>query len=1164
MLARSSTNAQPLKSSTNKVLSMSSRTHSTLALAAFLVLIASLPARAEAQKWDFYPPIGPEHAGIKPSLDGPAYDALRTCLTEFESAVGAQYFAGVVDISDYEGREGKDYSDAVPYVDAYFKHILRLGQPSLDTETHILMVLSIKNRGIAIHPGNKWVDLGFAQQEIKNTIDSSRFGQTARDGDLGGALCYLVGAVDQKLLGLQASKQSRLERLPNNVERERVILAAIAEDLQAVLAEVPLEPAYAASLQEELYAAEATLVDVLRAVEREELSVATTTLSSAKKTSAGVENSVHDLRRRMRSLEFSRTELAEYRRNLEQRWDASWELPQRALEELSACEAKVESLSPVVLRGAEPDWDYVSACSGWVSSSIEKADQRVFWFTTGVPLILLFLLALGLVVFAAIKLSRRKAAAEIAKQLVKSWQWKVGNASERLLALEEAHTLYFGAITQRWEGESRALDQRCADVVNQLFLLNAKAVELGTDASRRLTETEVMLGIFAVQPFLDIQRLLTTEPVVLETGAPNPVFKITAPLETRYESTAAKLMVDLDALYTEARPLLQAIQTTFEAATTAEDRASAASVRAIDAVSRREAFEMSGSSIRESFTPILEELERLRALRLTDPIAATSPLEEIHTTLVALAERVEAGNQALEILRGDITALGKTLRARVDGLRQEEGFALNEPGFDPTLRLDRGARAARDINDLVAHGDDALALERARVLAADFAKLEREVEDSARARDEVPTRVEAQRREREALVVRIPTAKHSLEALSAEHAAANFAVESDNLEELADVLERLVSWEAHIVEDHAAECYLSALADLETADELLRAGAELLDAIGSIEVELAQARDDAREARTKLEALCALAKTFIVTQGNGVASQTRVDGQMEIDKAFEVVRGLAAEKPDWFTLRADLAYAIIGLHDLIDHCEVELQAMARTHGMVRTLGSRLEALEHAVEVEQRDRPHVAAAAERTREAYEEWRKAVEDKGDGGVVLEKRGAAVEVLLASAETTWTSELDTIKRAEQELAAAMVRAKSPTKFSEGVVATYHRVESHLLDANKAAVENDWDAVLAAAREVVKIADKEDGRCTARVSSIVAARSSRRRATYSFSSSSSSSTSRPSSYSSSSFGSSWSSSSSRSSRSSSSSSSYSSGRSSSGGSSWKGGSSSSGGSSW
>ncbi|MEM9598781.1 MAG: hypothetical protein AAGD06_31225, partial [Acidobacteriota bacterium] len=174
--------------------------------AALLLLAAAAGSAGWAQSWDPFPtlPKGTQ-AAVTPGLDGPEYDPLRQCLGEPRSATGARYYAAVLEISDAGGSTSPEASDAVPYADALYG----AWRADLDPQRHVLMVVSLVNRGIAIHPGTHWTNLGFEGAHITSVIDESRFGPFARSGFMADALCALAEDVDAELARLATRAEAR-------------------------------------------------------------------------------------------------------------------------------------------------------------------------------------------------------------------------------------------------------------------------------------------------------------------------------------------------------------------------------------------------------------------------------------------------------------------------------------------------------------------------------------------------------------------------------------------------------------------------------------------------------------------------------------------------------------------------------------------------------------------------------------------------------------------------------------------------------------------------------------------------------------------------------------------------------------------------------------------
>ena len=182
----------------------------------WLASLTAAPGSVNAQQWDDFPPLKQgSWLGLAPSVDPYPFQVTDSCLGSRSSRVGATYAAAVVQISDSRGRASSSYSNAVPYVDALYQDWRRTRR--LPPEAHILIVVSLKNRGIAIHPGTRWADLGFEGRTITSVIDGSGFGNYARSGEMGRAICSLVEEVDSWLANRLGRQERQKQALANEI-----------------------------------------------------------------------------------------------------------------------------------------------------------------------------------------------------------------------------------------------------------------------------------------------------------------------------------------------------------------------------------------------------------------------------------------------------------------------------------------------------------------------------------------------------------------------------------------------------------------------------------------------------------------------------------------------------------------------------------------------------------------------------------------------------------------------------------------------------------------------------------------------------------------------------------------------------------------------------------
>lgn len=885
-------------------------THLT-ALRLFLcaVILLWAPVFTGAQEWDSFPQLPPsQQVAVKLSLDGPHWDLLRSCLKDFESAVNATYFAAVVDISSSNGSPSPDFSDAIPYVEALYQAWKPNGR--LDPSDHILMVIAIQNRVVAVHPGLRWADRGFSGGAIKTTVDASEFPRYARGGDHAQALCALAGAIDAELARRVASAEGAAVAPPrlDEIERPPQTLAADRDPLD-------------------------------------------------RETGGGAQD-----------------------------------------------------------RDALP-------------TARSRGDAlRSYTLTWILGLLLLGVLLLGLV----FQRRRCQRARQRMRGALERWRTRLGHAADHLLDLENCHPLYFTAPGRRWSGQTQSLDAACADAVNHVYLLYSKAFELRDEAEQMAARAEQ--ATLDHRPFEAVWELLHQSTIRLETGEAEERRRIFSPLRQQYEGTAATLLDDLDGAHGVALARLDELAAVVERRR--EQRASAeASVDlACSACDRRDELGLPSDHLRAALVPLLTVLQEVDGSLAVDPVAANARLDQLLEPLATLAARGVSGNATIDELRGPIDELGRTLRREIERLRTA-GFKLQEPGFQPDLRLDRAAREAQRIAEQVARGKEEIAAGELVDLGRGLRELADQLRASEAARDGVPAALLELDTAVDGLQRRLPEGRANLAFLHREHAETGFEGAADNLDELASLLAQVGETMPHIRDDHQAERYLSALADLEDCHELLTAGHLLMDEIAHARAELDAARDRAgdRLARCREAREEAIARS----QAEGLGSNLRAR-HAEWAQAVDAL-GLASEAPTphWPQLDAELAQSEATLHDLRAAADRAFAEHRQCQQLETEVTSFLRDLERRVEAERRDRPHVQQALNSALEIFSRWRAELATDDLPASELLILGRQVETAAHQAQSTWVSELEIIRQAEvQYQAAAKLGARYPCPEGRSVL--------------------------------------------------------------------------------------------------------------------------------
>lgn len=1082
-----------------------------------LWLLLTVPTLA--QSWDPFPPLGPnQHLAVSRNLQSMGWTELQSCLRSFDSAVGARYHAAVVEISAANGSDSPEFSNAVPYVDALYQAWRKARR--LDPETHVLIALSLKNRGVAIHPGTRWVDLGFATGTIKNTIDQSRFPTLARSGELEQAVCELAKAVDARLAAFQQAVDARRAGI-------KAELTDLQQQSDAVAKRLSEDPELGGPRVEKgrqaLEQIDLGLADARRALDRGRLGETNTLLprlSTELESLTTNLDAAEELRRLLPGLE---EEITRRQEGLEQETGSERSIFDPAREAIASCSAQVTELAQRLEAGEQVEAAIARACLAEIDREIERGRATHDLLYVKLPRLLAAAAAILLVVLLVFLRRRRNRARQRMREELDRWQTSLNHAADRLLEIETRYPLYFVAEPWRWEGESLELDRTCAEAVNRLYLFYSTAFELSDKAKRMAVIAEG--SWLRHRPYDEVWHLLRQSPVHFETGEAEERRRIFLPLRQEYHGTSMTLLEDLDRAYAEARNLLEEVTRIDE-----RHRQLAAEVReGIDRtraeIERRAALELPTDHLHPALDPLQSERQRIEEEHQRDPIRAIAAYELLAEALQELHDRAASGNRAVERLRGPVPEQGRHLRQEVGRLRAL-GFELEEPGFEPDVELDTTVRRANQIVDLVAAGDESTATRRLEQLTAQLDDLAQNLGKIEKARDGVPADLDALADRVRSLERRIPRARADLEALRAEHVVTSFEAESDNLDELEKALVDVGGLRRGAGEDHRAEHYLAALVKLEEAWRLTDLGSALLDEIDHAKERLDALRDLAerglvrcREARAQLPA---------ELERRGLGSDLRRRFETWSRGVDDLVERSSITPLDWARVVHEATTAEDRLASLRDESERCIADYNRCRSSLEVSRQQLGSLRHQVEAEERDRPYVGRAVEEAEKLLRAFEAELErDEASGSEAL-LRLREVETALHQARQSWTSEMELVVQAEQQIDAA--RRRLP-------LFGYAAGSSAIEEAESLAARRDWEAALRQAQHAYRLIEvelerraeearrqaEEARRRAAAAASAAAAAASRSRSS-SFSSSSSRSSSSGSSWSSSSGGSSFS----------------------------------------
>ena len=1034
--------------------------------------LSTLAQPSSAQSWDPFPQlVSGRRLALGSGVDPSPFRTTERCLAK-PYASGASFYAAVVRVSDPSGSRSPQYSNAVPYVDALYD---AWRSPSLDASTHILIAVSLDNRGIAIHPGLRWADLGLEGDAIRRVIDGSKFGDWARSGEMGKALCVLAEAVDQDLEDLQQAGRRRIDDLGRQLQgvaEQRSLLQGRAAKWERTY------PELGARWTQELDRMEGAVSDGRRAVQRRRLADARSALSRAQ---AGLER----LAGAMDAVEATHEALPQLDREIERRGltlaaaeGSSTPAFARARRQWSECRTMRASLETSLLEGQPADAAALRGCLDAFDGYLDAARDAHHLRYVVLPLLLvggLMLAALGALL---LQLLRVRAARRAADTLLDAWQRRLDQVADRLLEIESELPLYFTPDHVRWTGESRELDQRCATAVNHVYVLFSEA-NLLLDRARR-----VAAGLrYSSLRNLDRTNRVLHDSRILEaadTDAPGLKLRLPGAVPQLEPCTGAELLDRLEArcaaLTGDIRQVI-ALEERFYELVQESDTVSA---DAAEAGKARAELAAPIESLERRLAPLLDR--RRSAMDLSsDPIRANAALEAVVADLKALHADIQLGNGTLRTLRGDCTERREKLWDRVRSMR-DDGFELLEPGLSADLRLERSLRQATEIEDTVADGREKEAAALLDRLQFGLLELNQQLTTVETTRANLPDRLQKLEAQAAELRARIPGGQEILSSLHSDHAPETFVAESDNLAELDELLTDFTAWCRDIRQDYDTQHYLAAAEDLATGVELVTRGKALLDAVETIQQDLEDTRQRARDLGRELDGR--LAELRRRAEQRGVAAETRRNGEQTADRAATLLESLSTARPHWPHLEQNLASASSFVDSLLRQMGDEISHLQEAEGLAQEWTARLANLQQQVLRETRDREFVAEGVAAAGEALAAWRTELGGEAahrEGGTALLRRGKQAEAKIQWAEGLWRSEMDLVRAAEAKLAGArdMLRREQRRHFGYGVVASCEDAEATLWGIEALRNRRDWQGVLDASRRATEQIQNELERC-------------------------------------------------------------------------------------
>ncbi|MBN1945334.1 MAG: hypothetical protein JW797_06625 [Bradymonadales bacterium] len=933
------------------------------------MVLAGVTLSSGAQAFTPIPPYPADAVAVADVEDN--FDPLRQQIAQFQSSVGATYQVLVVAFSDRLDRVGPDYGDDT---NEYINAVVEAWSPSVDPAKGVIIVLSIQNRDIIVHPGSRWAELGFEGPAVVQVIDGSAFGPNARAGNYNEAIIQLIRAVDREL-------ERRIRARQNEVARE---VAAIPNHLAALdgieqrLAQTEFDTT---SFYEQLEEIRTTLgLAQSNLQERDTETAGSLQLRTARTALSGLDRAVSEMETRARQV-VEGVELLGTLRNrraalpawlAEHGQDAA-----RYQTELAEVDAMLERAGALVgdineTYAAQNELSNVRSTLDMIELKASMwLKQHRFWTRT-VPLvagiIAAILLLIGFLVFRGDRRRKRRRATE----RLEEWDAMLSTASERLVNLENEHTLLLGRadMAEHFRGATREPITELARKVDALFLSFEAASGLSQKAGQLIEAT----GPLTRKGFVEADRLLTDREVVARTEDVKER-QLFLPDVREVRMPARELLRSMDTTYTEVIEQLKQLEAEVAKSWGEMEQTSAELVEATGAL--EELLSAGGFELvvyEEAAENLAQRQTVLQEKSGVDPLGSAEEVGRLRAEVKGLRDRLARLRQLSSMLEERVSPRIGELEQRLSNTRKTEGLRLAEPGFEPDAMLDRAQELELSAVSAVAEGEEVRALEKAREAATLLDELSGLVDDTLRSRAQSSQTIAELKERGKTLRAALPERRQRIAQLQEVHYDSALQPALDNAQQAEEVL----GFVDQILVDALQACGDGEQRYLAAA-ELIRRATTHLDEVDALYQEIETKAEFLAECRRQAEAAVARVKVVLSRIRAELASDVpfaqastkELEGKAS-GKLERLQQVMVATRIDWraASKRAERLEKMVS--DLSDIVKAERKAYTHATELQTELERKRKAVQALLDSSEVDRP---AANERFQTAVETMKNA---------------------------------------------------------------------------------------------------------------------------------------------------------------------------------------------
>lgn len=664
----------------------------------------------------------------------------------------------------------------------------------------------------------------------------------------------------------------------------------------------------------------------------------------------------------------------------------------------------------------------------------------------------------------------RKQRIEWLEDELRHWHVSLGRIGDRLVEIETRYSFYLSRLGARYTGESVTADQTCGDAVNRAFILYEEASRLVEEAEKKIESA----GPISIAPLDQAHRMLTKQPLRVESGRGSTGSRVNVPIRNPYEASGRKILHDLGKMIEQATQALEEFRSHVSRAMALNNEVVAALANSEEVLRERAASGAGPADTRERLEQHKEASEALGELQRLDPIGASHRAQSLLAQIRSDKEEWRSGIRAVEILQDVIAPLAIRLQAEVGELGKQANW-------DPESVFEQARATSREIKSLIDVGKEQDALAQARSLETTMLEFEAEVNVLQNAKEGFSARLEVLRTQRDEVLQSVPRMKSTLEKVG--NSAPNPAIIQDVellLVEIQGCFERALSF----VE---TDEFVAAWQTLNDAEALIFDCQENYSALVSADAELSQAMGEVDQL------IAGVVKRLGDLQNSVTRSQTAADGvghdvveslKEFLDRSRQSIEIISAQGNGWLNELEDVRV----MPERIELFEQMLRDLREAYQSHRTSFQRNEHrirdLIRAIEVEKRDRAHVDEAGKALKSRLAEVQRMVGDPTISGDAFSEHVLELRRFFEDTQEIWTSELSLVMQAETALARARnhLNRIHARRFGNGIRANLNFAHQMVADVHGAMESRHYGEAIRLALDLEAKALAEETSCSRR----------------------------------------------------------------------------------